>query len=146
MGGCVCIICKYDAILYKGLQHVDSDNEGSRTIPLGIPRVCCQERCLLRYRGWGIDIRAEWATCMQMSVSTGNSQSEAIKQACLVCLRISRETSAGGAEWVTEEMRRNEGRQYGAAQSPALCRILQTVLSTWAFPPNETVITLWSWK
>ena len=52
MGGCVCIICKYYAILYKGREHVDSDSEGSRTNPLGIPwvTVCCQERCLLRYR------------------------------------------------------------------------------------------------
>lgn len=46
-----------------------------------------------------------------MSVSTGNSKSKAIKQACLVCFRISKETSAAGVEWVTEEMTRSEGRE-----------------------------------
>ena len=68
-----------------------------------------------------------------MSASIGNSKSKAIKQACLVCLRISGETSAVGAEWVTEEMRRNEGRQYGAAQSPALHSILQTCVIDFGF-------------
>ena len=32
------VICKYYAILYKGLERVDSDSEGSRTNPLGIPK------------------------------------------------------------------------------------------------------------
>lgn len=48
---------------------------------------------------------------MQMSTSIGNSKSKAMKQACLVCLRISKETSVAGTEWVTEEMTRNAGRE-----------------------------------
>lgn len=90
MGGCVCILCKYYAILYKGLERVDSDSEGSRTNPLGIPQVtvCCQEGVSWGTgRDQGIDIRAEWATCMRMSASIGNSKSKATKQARLVCLR-----------------------------------------------------------
>lgn len=48
---------------------------------------------------------------MQMSTSIGDSKSKAMKQACLVCLRISKETSVAGTEWVTEEMTRNAGRE-----------------------------------
>lgn len=46
-----------------------------------------------------------------MSTSIGNSKSKAMRQACLVCLRISKETRVAGTERVTEEMTRNAGRK-----------------------------------
>lgn len=48
---------------------------------------------------------------MQMSTGIGNRKSKATKPACLVCLRISKETSVAGTEWVTEEMTRNVARE-----------------------------------
>lgn len=48
---------------------------------------------------------------MQLSTSIENSKSKAMRQVCLVCLGISKETSVAGTEWVTEEMTRNAGRE-----------------------------------
>lgn len=64
--------------------------------------------------GQGVEIRGNFkqqVTCLRMSASTGNRKSKTVKQACLICWRIRKETQVARAEWVTEEMTRNVVRE-----------------------------------
>lgn len=78
--------------------------------------VRCQERCLQRYE-WRLGLRnlsrnlKRQATCTRMSASTGD-KSKARRQACSVCLRISKDTM-----WLGQSRWQRKWQEWGQRRS-----------------------------